>query len=201
MDFFDNFQRGDTSPGSIGTSPDGSVWDLRGAYVSGFPLPAASTGQILNKRFVAATGTPVYAIAHLPKVVRSAEVMFRWDNSSAHPGLQSGALLISPSANLIDQMRHITFTHTQMLVQKRINGGAFDTVAQLDYPWGILDGNPHVIIISHEGNYFTASMDGLSVTMRDDDNASVLGNSFCIEHYCTTTDVYPLQYLSAGAAY
>lgn len=200
MDFFDNFQRADTSPGSLGAAPDGTVWDCRGPYVSGFPLPPATAGQISGSKFIAAPGSIVYAIAHLPKVVRSVEAVVRWDNSSAHAGLQTGAILISPSANLIDQMRHITFTHTQLLVQKRIGGGAFQTIAQLDYPWGLLDGEAHTLRISHSGNYVTASMDSMGVTMRDDDNASVLGNAFCIENYSTTTDVYPLQYLSAGAA-
>ncbi len=201
MDFFDNFQRADTSPGSLGSASCGVTWDCRGPYTTGYPLPPATAGQVKSGRFVSAPNSIVYAIAHLSKVVRRVEATFLWDNSSAHAGLQIGTILISPSANLIDHMRHVTFTHQQALIQKRLNGGAFQTIAQLDCPWGLLDGQAHTISVETSGNHVTVSMDDMSVTMRDGDASAIIGNSFAIENYSTSQDVYPLQYVSVGASF
>lgn len=102
--FGDSFNRADTSPGSLGTAPDGDPYGLYGAYVGSFPLPADAHGQIVGKMFITDVPAVTYAYklsvetAHHIGCVFSIVHNDAWDSESP-TGTSGVALLISGSTD------------------------------------------------------------------------------------------------------
>ena len=196
--FGDSFNRANTNPGSLGVAPNNKPYAMYGAYVSSFPLPPATQGQVMSKAFVSAPPSVVYATMNLGVSIHHISAVISWDNSGAHSLSETAALIISPSSNLIDTMIHIPLSTDQLLVQKRVSGGPFVTLGTLNY--NILDGLSHSVSVDATGSTVVVSLDGASVSVTDADFPALIGPFVVWEHYSTVQDVYPLSFLSVAAS-
>jgi hypothetical protein len=196
--FGDSFNRADTNPGSLGRAPNNAPYAMYGAYVSGFPLPPATQGQVMSKAFISATPSVVYATMNLGVSIHHISALLSWDNSGAHSLSETATLIISPSPNLVDTMIHITLSTDQLLLQKRVSGGPFVTLGTLNYD--ILDGLIHSVSVDVIGSTVTVSLDGASVSATDADFPALIGPFVAWEHYSTTQDAYPFGFLSVAAS-
>ena len=197
--FTDSFNRADTSAGDLGTSPNGNGYTMSGAYVANFPLPAATHGQITSKKYVSDANSVVYASQDFGITLGRIGAVVRWDNSSAHAAVETAALIITNSANLLDTMLHLTFSNTQALLQKRVSGGSFVTLATLNYS-SLLDGQPHWIGGTLNGTTATIYVDGASTSATDADLSMMAGPYGVWENYSALTDVYPLEFMNVTAS-
>jgi len=203
LDFYDVFDRANTSAGTLGTSTSGSVWTLYGGYVGSYPLPAATDGQISSNAYVDAGGTVVYATTQLAQTVMHLEATWSWVDDGVGTDFTTLALIISSNANIIDNMLHITITNSTALLQKRVAGGSFVTLGTITIsPTLELGGTRHVARVDVSGTTARLTVDSQSVTASDPDIPSVIGRFIGVEHYSATTSVrYPMTVYSVGAAY
>lgn len=204
LDFYDVFDRADTSAGVLGTSTSGTPWTLYGAYAGSYPLPAATDGQISSNTYVDLGGTVVYATAQLAQTVYHLEATWSWVDDGVGTDFTTLALIISSDSKIIDNMLHITITNTTALLQKRVAGGSFVTLGTIDFTGHslALAGTRHVARVDVSGTTARLTVDSQSVTASDPDIPSVIGRFIGVEHYSATTSVrYPMTVYSVGAAY
>ncbi|WP_305281638.1 hypothetical protein [Phenylobacterium sp.] len=195
---FDDFQRADTSPGELGDAPTGQAWDLRGAYVASFPLPAATDGRLVDNTFQAPGGQVVYAGMDLGETVRRLECDWSWVDDTVGTAFTTLALIISPSPNWIDTMLHITITNGVCNIQKRVSGGAFVTMntgKTTISPSLALANTVHTTQIFVIGDRVRVVIDGrYDVTVQDAAIPSIVGRYIVAQHFSATTDVrWPMK--------
>lgn len=120
--FFDNFNRAD---GSLSNG-----FDMRGGYVSGYPLPAATDGFIKGNRYTYAGKSVVYASQRLRSNVTRLGAVGRWSALQSTQSLETGiAIVISANSNLISDMLHFVIGRSGWELTMRKAGGNFDPVA------------------------------------------------------------------------
>lgn len=170
--FSDNFERADTSDGSLGAD-----WDLRGPYVASYPLPASLYGRITGGRFVADANQVVYALKNMGRRVRKLTANISWVSNGGASALGTAAFIISPDNKLIDTALHITVNRAAAALQKRIAGGSFVTIANIPFaPSLSLGGVVHPVSIEVVGSATAVlSVSGRSVRVTDSDIPRLLG--------------------------
>lgn len=131
--FFDNFDRADTTLG-LGANSQGLVYDMRGAYVSGFPLPAATDGFIRSGAYTYAGQGVVYAALSLRGTVRRIGAYGRWRKiSDGGPNETTIALGIAPNDLYITDIVHFTASRGLWDLTTRTAGGDFVSVANGEF--------------------------------------------------------------------
>jgi hypothetical protein len=200
--FVDLFQRQNTLPGSLGIATDGKRYAMYGAYINGFPLPQATDGEVRNKLFVSTRDeTVIYATKNFGLPICHISSTFQWDITSSHASTQSGAMIISPNANLIEAMIHITFNSHEVLLQKRsltASGDSFVTLIAV--PVSQLDGKPHAISLDVVGTTGWLTIDGVTYSCSDPELVSLVGPYAAWEIYSATPDVYRIQFAGVAAS-
>lgn len=209
--FEDTFDRADTTDGNIGlASYDGTPWDLRGPYVSGYPLPVSNYGKIVSNRYTADANQIVYATRILGNKVLHLSASVSWVAGGGATGLAGAAFIITHSSNLLDTMLHIPVARAASNIQKRINNGAFITMKQANGTDNATIAAPtllkdvvHTIDILVSGNTCTLTIDGTrSVTAVDNDIPSLIGKYVVYEVYHPTASMVDLvRFESVSAEY
>lgn len=135
--FFDDFDRPNTYPGDLGINTEGFTWDLRGPYGSEYPLPPARDGFILGNVYtysgLASPDSVVYANQSLRDNVLRLGAIGRWVAGGSGSARTSIAIIISANDNLISDMLHFTISRSFWRLELRIEGGAFETVAEQSF--------------------------------------------------------------------
>lgn len=189
--FRDDFRRATTAAGTIGGGRT-----LKGAFVSAFPLPAATGGEIGTFGFTNASGTVVYATRTLRAKPR--QLQARWllhDNATGTDYTTMGMIITSSATNLIDTMLHVTITPFALNFQKRIAGGAFiDLIPQVSISPQLAFDVPHIATITVDGTTARVQIDdAVDVSATDADIATITGPTIVVEHYSPSTSVrYPM---------
>lgn len=193
----DDFERADTSDGTLGVAPTGQAWDLRGGADGGYPpLPVSSFGKITSGGFVVPGGQVVYAFAALARTPRQVTIDWSWVDDTVGTQFTTLALIVTspPVNNYIETMLHITVTNGTCKIQKRISGGAFvdlNTGAQTISPSLALANTVHRLQLDINDDTARVRIDDTRYdqSVTDADVSAVVGPVIGFEHYSATTDV------------
>lgn len=189
---YDDLQRADTDPGDLGNAPSGGAWDLRGKYVSGYPLPAAETGQITDGVFITSDGVTVYAVRVLRTTPNRMGATMRW--GAGNSGVQHGtiAMVVSSDENLTNDMLHFRADPFNWNLQIRIAGGAFiDLAAGAFSPTLVVDeSESYSMEIGIAGNTVILCLAGEIFRVTDPRISARLGKWVFWEHSYNNADTY-----------
>jgi len=186
---YDDFNRADTTPGTLG-----GAYDLRGAYVTSFPLPPATSGQVQNGAFVDNSPYTVYATQSFGSTVYRLGATVSWQPSTGTASTTEFAMLISANNNFITDMVHFSLNRGGWLLQVRGLSGpgstseAFVTIASQNFAsiWPD-NGTPLTISLSITGQTVTVDANGKITTVSDPRVPSLVGPYAVWEQY------YPYQ--------
>ena len=185
LQFSDDFERADTSDGTIGGG-----WDLRGPYVSGFPLPPSLYGRIQDGRFVADSDQVVYAVRNMGAVQTRMRATVSWASAGGSGFLGTAALIISKDDKLVSTMLHVVVTRNQAIIQKRVNGGAFVDMGTITFPTQLSLNTPYEIAVDVSDNTARLTVAGESVSVGpDNDIRTIVGNYVIFEIYHPDPDM------------
>jgi hypothetical protein len=126
--FFDNFDRPDTEPGTVGG------WDLRGnPNINSFPLPAATDGSIKDGRFTYSGLSPVYAVRQFTGSVRTVGALGRFREVGPGYAQTAFSMAIVPNDQLLTDMLTFVATRSGWNVKMRRDNGPFVQIARGDF--------------------------------------------------------------------
>ncbi len=180
-DAYDAFDRADTSLGSLGTASDGGAYTLFNGYVSSYPQPTATTGQVVGGwvRNAPASGSPgaLYAVRNLGGDVKFASMRFRFGPAVSGGGTLSNmalALLTSSDiGRLVEVMPvHIVISRSGTSIQKRLISGEFVTIGFIGTRLSN-NNSEHVVSFAIHGTAMRVTLNNQSVIVND----AVLANA------------------------
>lgn len=120
--FVDTFDRPNSTLGL------GEGWDMRAAYAGSFPLPAATDGFIKEGNYTYAGDSVVYAVRHLPGIVKRMSAVGRF--RATGPGAETSlAMAITANDLLVSDMVHFAANRSIWSLTVRRAGGPFEPVA------------------------------------------------------------------------
>ena len=129
LDYMHDFS-GDsnTADGNIGAG-----WDIRGPYVAGYPLPAATKGRVNTGKVVADQGDVLYATRVLSQPIHHMEAVVSWTDTGGGGTEALMAMFASADVNIINNMPHHIVTRDVATIGQRIGGGSITTLATLNF--------------------------------------------------------------------
>lgn len=208
MSFIDDFDRPDTSLGL------GDGWDIRGQYVDGYPLPAASDGFVSDGRFAYAGNATVIAARRFPAPVFRVGGIGRW--TELRPGVETTvAMGITSNDNILSDMVQFAATRNGWNLLVRRNNGRFHYVANEtfspplelnhDYTFEFTIANPGQVIVRVPGHTQTVKVGTLGLqgdrgywSMYVDQNNFPAGTVFGFDSVWAAESGAPLASIPSG---
>ncbi|MGN7780848.1 hypothetical protein ACTJJE_15170 [Mycolicibacterium sp. 22603] len=121
--FVDKFDRPDTE---LGLGPG---WDMRGGYVDGFPLPAATDGFIRGGRYSYSGSSVVYAARQMRGTVKSMGTIGSWRRVGEGDGETTMTMAVTPNDKLVADMVHFSVNRSVWELTVR-RGAGFEPVVE-----------------------------------------------------------------------
>ena len=160
--FYDDFNRGPTSPGGLGTPASGAAYDLRGNGGS----VVATSGYILNGKFMgSASAVAIYAVQTAKGPVAEIGCVFGWDVAAGAGAAASVAFGVSTNpggASLISNLPlHVTVTQQSCSIGV-FRSGVLTAVKTITFAAALTNGVDYSAHFQIDGNQVRYTVAGYS---------------------------------------
>jgi len=181
--YYDNFNRGNSSVGSLGTPPTGQTYTISSV--------GTSSTQVVSNAYYSPEGQTTYAFVNAGFIIKRIGMKCSWAVGTGTAS-QVVAMALTPDNSTNNLSVHFYTSYKSWTLQTRQSAGAFVTVAQGTFATQLkTDGTPYSFEINIIDTTAYLNLAGTHTVCTSQKFSSLKGNYAYFEHFynASTADV------------